>query len=80
MWYYGSRGMIYYLTRSKPPLPPSTKPMPKYRLLLESGRDLIFNSKNHHDNPEEVEDLAYEAIEEAALMDDYFIDIERIYV
>ncbi len=54
--------------------------MPKYRLLLESGRDLIFDSKNHHDNPEEVEDLAYEAIEEAALMDDYFIDIERIYV
>jgi len=53
--------------------------MPKYRLLLESGRDLIMQSDYLNDDPEDVQELAYEAIEEAAFMDDYLYDIERIY-
>tara|TARA_Y100001970_G_C13853704_1_gene660618 strand:- start:383 stop:544 length:162 start_codon:yes stop_codon:yes gene_type:complete len=52
--------------------------MPKYRLLLESGRDCIINSHYLHDDPEDVEDLAYEALEEAAFMDDYLLDIQRV--
>ena len=52
--------------------------MPKYRLLLESGRDLIMNSHYLHDDPEDVEELAYEALEEAAFLDDYLLDIERV--
>ena len=52
--------------------------MPKYRLLLESGRDLIMNSNYFNNDPEDVEDLAYEAIEEAAFQDDYLLDIQRI--
>ena len=54
--------------------------MPKYRILLRSGRDLIMNSNYLNDDPEDVEDLAYEALEEARLSDDYLIDIERVYV
>tara|TARA_Y100001963_G_scaffold154597_1_gene243686 strand:- start:200 stop:364 length:165 start_codon:yes stop_codon:yes gene_type:complete len=53
--------------------------MPKYRLLLHSGRDLIMNSNYLNDDPEDVEDLAYEALEEASFMDDYLLDIERVY-
>tara|TARA_R100000781_G_scaffold3034_1_gene4509 strand:- start:915 stop:1079 length:165 start_codon:yes stop_codon:yes gene_type:complete len=53
--------------------------MPKYRLVLESGRDLIMESDYLHDDPEDVEELAYEALEEAAFMDDYLLDVERIY-
>ena len=52
--------------------------MPKYRLLLESGRDLIMDSSYFNNDPEDVEDLAYEAIEEAAFMDDYLLDIQRV--
>ena len=52
--------------------------MPKYRLLLESGRDLIMDSDYFNNDPEDVEDLAYEAIEEAAFMDDYLLDIQRV--
>ena len=54
--------------------------MPKYRILLRSGRDLIMYSNYLNDDPEDVEDLAYEALEEARLSDDYLIDIERVYV
>jgi len=53
--------------------------MPKYRLVLESGRDFIMESNYLHDDPEDVEELAYEALEEAAFMDDYLLDVERIY-
>ena len=53
--------------------------MPKYLVLLESGRDLILDSPYYHEDPEDVEELAYEAMDEAALMDDYLIDIRRVY-
>ena len=52
--------------------------MPKYRLLLESGRDFVMESPYLHNDPEDVVDLAYEAYEEAAFMDDYLIDVVRI--
>jgi len=52
--------------------------MAKYRVLLESGRDFMMESDYLHDDPEDVEDLAYDALEEAALMDDYLLDIQRV--
>ena len=52
--------------------------MPKYRLTLESGRDLIIESNYLNTDPEDAEELAYEAIEEAAFMDDYLVNLELI--
>jgi len=46
--------------------------MPKYHVTLSSGRDFILN------HPGNVYDIAYEAYEEACLMDDYLVDIEPI--
>jgi len=53
--------------------------MPKYLVKLESGRDFVMESNYLHDDPEDVVDLAYEAYEEAAFMDDYLEDVIRIY-
>ena len=47
--------------------------MPKFHVTLRSGRDFIMES----DANDEYE-LAYEAYEEAAFMDDYLVDIRRI--
>jgi len=52
--------------------------MPKYRVLLESGRDLIMESNYHSADPEDDEELAYEAMEETAYMDDYLVDVQLI--
>ena len=44
----------------------------KYHVTLSSGRDLVIeHSGNEYD-------IAYEAYEEACLMDDYLVDIEPI--
>lgn len=53
--------------------------MPKYLCLLESGRDFVLDTHYYHEDPEDAEELAYEALEEASLMDDYLMDIKRIY-
>ena len=47
--------------------------MPKFHVKLQSGRDLVMTS----DAKDEYE-LAYEAYEEACLMDDYLVDVELI--
>ena len=52
--------------------------MPKYLVKLESGRDFVMESNYFKTDPEDVEDLAYEALEEAAYMDDYLNDVVRI--
>tara|TARA_R100000781_G_scaffold108409_1_gene72933 strand:- start:366 stop:530 length:165 start_codon:yes stop_codon:yes gene_type:complete len=52
--------------------------MPKYLIQLESGRDFVMDSKYDSKDYEDVEDLAYDALEEAALMDDYLLDVVRI--
>ena len=44
----------------------------KYHVTLESGRDFILNSGY------EVWQAAYDAYEEACLMDDYLVDVEPI--
>jgi len=44
----------------------------KYHVLLSSGRDFILNSDK------DVYELAYEAYEEACLMDDYLVNVEEI--
>ena len=44
----------------------------KYHVLLESGRDFIINSTP---NPY---DAAYDAYEEACLMDDYLVNVTPI--
>ena len=49
--------------------------MPKYLVKLESGRDFVMESNYFNTDPEDVEDLAYEALEEAAYMDDYLVDL-----
>ena len=46
--------------------------MPKYHVTLSSGRDFILN------HPGDEYDIAYEAYEEACLMDDYLVDIVPI--
>ena len=46
--------------------------MPKYHVTLQSGRDFILN----HSGTEY--DIAYEAYEEACLMDDYLVNIEPL--
>jgi hypothetical protein len=46
--------------------------MPKYHVKLSSGRDFIMeHSGNEYD-------IAYEAYDEACLMDDYLVDVELI--
>jgi hypothetical protein len=47
--------------------------MAKYHVTLQSGRDFIMN----HDG--NVEDVAWDAYEEACLMDDYLEDVELVY-
>jgi hypothetical protein len=44
----------------------------KYLITLESGRDFIMDT-----NKDEYT-IAYDAYEEACLMDDYLVDIERV--
>jgi hypothetical protein len=46
--------------------------MPKYRVVTSSGRDFIMQ----HSGTEY--DIAYDAYEEACLMDDYLVDVEMI--
>ena len=43
--------------------------MPKYHVTLSSGRDFIMDHKGNE------YDIAYEAYEEACLMDDYLVNI-----
>jgi hypothetical protein len=53
--------------------------MPKYKYLcsLESGRDFVLTS-DIKDDVERSEVLAWSAIEESKLMDDYLVDVIRI--
>ena len=46
----------------------------KYYVKLESGRDFVFEGS------EDVEQAAYDALDEAWLMDDYLVDMEPIDV
>ena len=46
--------------------------MPKYHVKTSSGRDFIMT----HEGTEY--DIAYDAYEEACLMDDYLVDVELI--
>ena len=46
--------------------------MPKYHVKLSSGRDFIMEHKG------DVYDLAYDAYEEACLMDDYLVDVQPV--
>ena len=46
--------------------------MPKYHVTLSSGRDFVMT----HEGNEYA--IAYEAYEEACLMDDYLVDVELI--
>ena len=46
--------------------------MPKYHVTLSSGRDFIMEHQG------DVYDLAYEAYEEACLMDTPLVDVEII--
>ena len=52
--------------------------MPKYHVTLQSGRDFIMNSPYNSSDPSEAYSLAYEAMDEAALMDDYLEDVELV--
>ena len=51
--------------------------MYKYLCKLESGRDFVLTSSITNDI-ERSEVLAWSAVEEAKLMDDYLVDVERI--
>ncbi len=51
--------------------------MPKYLCTLESGRDFVLTS-DIKDDIERSEVLAWTAVEESKLMDDYLIDVKRI--
>ena len=51
--------------------------MHKYHVKLESGRDFILNHDGN-DCIADRHDVAYEALEEACLMDDYLVDVELI--
>jgi len=53
--------------------------MLKYHVTLESGRDFIMNSPYDSNIPDEAYSLAYEAMDEAALMDDYLVNLEPIH-
>ena len=50
-----------------------TNPLTKYHVTLSSGRDFVFESDK------DVYEIAYEAYEEACLMDDYLVNIVPIY-
>jgi len=52
--------------------------MPKYHVKLESGRDFILDSPYHKDDVEQAYELAYDAMEEAAMMDDYLVDLRLV--
>ena len=52
--------------------------MPKYYVTLQSGRDFIMKSQYDSRHADEAYSLAYEALDEAALMDDYLVDVEYI--
>ena len=52
--------------------------MPKYHVTLESGRDFIMNSIYSAFNADDAHVVAEEAMEEAALMDDYLDDVRFI--
>ncbi len=52
--------------------------MPKYHVTLESGRDFVMDSAYDSRIPYEAYSLAYDAMDEAALMDDYLVDVEFI--
>tara|TARA_R100000458_G_scaffold50286_1_gene50384 strand:- start:271 stop:438 length:168 start_codon:yes stop_codon:yes gene_type:complete len=52
--------------------------MPKYHVTLQSGRDFIMKSQYDSRNPDGAYEVAYEAYDEACLMDDYLEDIELI--
>jgi len=52
--------------------------MPKYHVTLQSGRDFILNSPYNSNIPDEAYSVAYDAMDEAALMDDYLEDVELI--
>ena len=52
--------------------------MPKYHATLESGRDFILDSPYHKDDVEQAYELAYDAMEEAAMMDDYLVDLRLV--
>ena len=52
--------------------------MHKYHVTLQSGRDFIMNSQYDSRCADEAYSLAYEALDEAALMDDYLVDVEHI--
>jgi hypothetical protein len=49
----------------------------KYRCLLESGRDFVLTT-DIKDETERAYEMGFQAYNEAALMDDYLIDVERI--
>jgi len=53
--------------------------MLKYHVMLESGRDFILNSPYNSNIPDEAYSLAYDAMDEAALMDDYLVNLEPIH-
>ena len=52
--------------------------MPRYHVILPRGRDFIMNSTYCAFNADDAETVAYEAMEEAALMDDYLDDVRFI--
>ena len=52
--------------------------MPKYHVTLESGRDFIMNSIYSAYNADDAHVVAEEAMEAAALMDDYLSDLRYI--
>tara|TARA_B100000700_G_C14393988_1_gene556102 strand:- start:269 stop:436 length:168 start_codon:yes stop_codon:yes gene_type:complete len=54
--------------------------MPKYLVTLQSGRDFIMDIPiNERDPAEQAMEVGYAAYEEAALMDDYLVDVELVY-
>ena len=52
--------------------------MPRYHVILESGRDFIMNSVYSAFNADDAHSVADEAMDEAALMDDYLKDLRYI--
>jgi len=46
--------------------------MPKYHVTLSSGRDFIMAHEGNE------YDIAYDAYEEACLMDDYLVNVEKV--
>ena len=52
--------------------------MHNYHVTLQSGRDFIMKSQYDSRHADEAYSLAYEAMDEAALMDDYLVDVEHI--